>query len=199
MQSLPFPSISMDGIQLPNNVDLVSTTTVLPIPYPFASSQKELRKLGNISGMHFHAPQVFMPEYGVFAVTCREFKWEGRQRSVIHFWLGQAVDGNLVIGQAHFYEHTDVIRQIAVGASGTYVLILVHKGDYRGEEGYLGEGDGYLGLLHFSAAPVPHTTFRKLDSRDLPLLSCDQIVLDDSLGLVLVVDSAGKVTTISYV
>jgi hypothetical protein len=93
-----------------------------------------------------------------------------------------------------------VIRQIAVGASGTYVLILVHKGEaYRGEEGYLGEGDGYLGLLHFSAAPVPHTTFRKLDSRDLPLLSCDQIVLDDSLGLVLVVDSAGKVTAISYV
>jgi hypothetical protein len=57
----------------------------------------------------------------------------------------------------------------------------------------------YLGLLHFSATPEPHTTFRKLDIGNVSLASCSQMALDDSLGLVFVVDGAGVVTIVSYV
>jgi hypothetical protein len=76
-------------------------------------------------------------------------------------------------------------------ASGTYVLILV-----RQEEPYL---EPYLGLVHFSPAPVPHTTFRKLDVGDVMISSCREMALDESLGLVVVTDRDGRVTTISYV
>lgn len=57
--------------------------------------------------------------------------------------------------------------------------------------------EAYLGLLHFSAATVPHTSFRKLDLGNVSLSSCDYITFDDSLGLVFV-GYAGVVKVISY-
>jgi hypothetical protein len=56
-----------------------------------------------------------------------------------------------------------------------------------------------LGLVHFIPLPVPHTTFRKLDTGDVKLSSCRQIGLDDSLGLIAIMDEERQVTTISYV
>ncbi|KAJ7922505.1 hypothetical protein B0H13DRAFT_1865685 [Mycena leptocephala] len=142
-----------------------SNITTLNIPYSFASSQRELRSvLGYISRMNSHIPHLFVPNYGICAVTCRSFTWEDIEITAIHFWPGSIVDGSLAFGQGCFYEHRDPINQIAVGASGTYVLLLVL------------EGDGYLGLLHFIATPFPHTTFRKLDIGDLSAWSSPRII-----------------------
>lgn len=151
--------------------------------------------------MYFSAPCLFAPDYGVFAVTCRTLKWEGTRRSVVHFWPGRSsADQSLDVGQAYFYEHSDIIHQIAVGVSGTYALILVLKADYRDDETYLGEGDGYVGLLHFSPTPTPHISFRRLDTGGK--LICDQMLLDESLGLVVFAYSTGRetqeVTALSY-
>ncbi|KAJ7820285.1 hypothetical protein B0H13DRAFT_1921357 [Mycena leptocephala] len=145
---------------------------------------------------------MFAPHYGVFAVTWRELlckDWE-RRSFMIHFWPGDVDNGNLNIGPGSFYEHPDRIYQMAVGASGAYALILVHEGDsYPGEEGYYSEDDeDYLGLLHFKATSTPHITFRKLEVPDVSLRSCEHIALDDSLGLVLVLDKAGRMTAISH-
>jgi hypothetical protein len=144
-------------------------------------------------------PHLPTPDYGVFATTCREFKWKGRQTSVVHFWPADVADGHLDVGQACFYQHADVIRKIAVGASSTYMLILIYRGGAYTEDegGYV--GDGYLGLLHFSSTPTPHVTFRKLDIGKLSPTLAYKIALDDSLGLVLVRDDSGRVTAFSYV
>ncbi|KAJ6557709.1 hypothetical protein B0H19DRAFT_1234797 [Mycena capillaripes] len=174
---------------------LSSTTTQLSIPYSFGSSQREL--VGKIRSMSLGHAHVFPPDYGVFAVTLRAFVWQGRHRSVIHFWPGHTGNGQLDVGRAHFYEHTNRIRRIAVGISGTYVLILVYRGQ-NDEEKYLGKGDGYLGLVHFTPGPVPHTRFRKLDIGDVSPLYINEMALDESLGLVLFVDDLGKLTAISY-
>jgi hypothetical protein len=57
-----------------------------------------------------------------------------------------------------------------------------------------------LGLVHCdaTATPVPQATFRMLDMGDATLRSCVQLVLDDALGLVLLVDRVGEVTILSY-
>jgi hypothetical protein len=90
---------------------------------------------------------------------------------------------------------------MAVGASGAYALLLIHEGDaYPGDEDYdLEDGEDYLGLLHFTATSTPHITFRRLDVPDVALRSCEHIAFDDSLGLALVLDKSGRMTTISYV
>jgi hypothetical protein len=139
---------------------------------------------------------MFSPDYGVFAATFRGYELASRETGVVHFWPGRVVQGKIDIGQGHYYEHTDVIHAAAVGASGRYMLIL-HRGKYRPEApGY--EGEGHIGLLHFTPTPTPRTTFRKLDIGYLSPAPCKFIAFDDSLGLVLVVDFAGKVTVISY-
>ncbi|KAF7335381.1 hypothetical protein MVEN_02190600 [Mycena venus] len=173
----------------PENLPLTSTLVELPLLYPFASSQRELYE--TVDAMSFGPTRMLPPDYGIFASTCRTFQWEGRQTSVVHFWPGRPAPGGIEIGQGHFYEHTDPIHATAVGASGRYTLIL-HRGRYH-------PGDNsYEGLLHFTPTPTPRTTFRKLDIGDLSPASCERIAFDDSLGLVLVVDLAGKVTVISY-
>jgi hypothetical protein len=140
---------------------------------------------------------VFAPHYGIFAVTSQVGKIRrpdsDAKFSLIHFWPGHADpdSDNIEFGPCCFYEHPDRISNVAVGASGTHVLFLV-----RQEELYL---EPYLGLVHFSPLPVPHTTFRKLDAGDVTLSSCREIILDDSLGLVAIMDDEGQVTTISYV
>jgi hypothetical protein len=134
-------------------------------------------------------PQVFVPDYGIFAVTSRSFTLEAAHRTFIHFWTGHAIHGDLELSQGCVYEHPQSIVRMAVGASGTYVLLLI--GSWRRGES--------LGLVHFEATPVPHTTFRKLDVGDAPLHSCVQIALDDALGLVLLVGPEGETTLLSYV
>ncbi|KAJ7790198.1 hypothetical protein B0H14DRAFT_3891321 [Mycena olivaceomarginata] len=134
-------------------------------------------------------PQVFASDYGIFAVTSRSFTLEAAHRTFIHFWTGHAIHGDLELSQGCVYEHPQSIVRMAVGASGTYVLLLIGS---RNQE-------KSLGLVHFEATPVPHTTFRKLDAGDAPLHSCVQIALDDALGLVLLVGREGETTVLSYV
>ncbi|KAJ6521239.1 hypothetical protein B0H19DRAFT_1086485 [Mycena capillaripes] len=86
----------------------------------------------------------------------------------------------------------------AVGASGQYMLLLVHEGN-NGLEGTSLNQYGYLALLHFNSTPAPHFTFRKLDVGAVTLSFCYRIALDDSLGLVLVVDMMGTGTIYSFV
>jgi hypothetical protein len=133
---------------------------------------------------------VFAPHYGIFAITL--LLGDTKPHS-IHFWPGHADpdSDNIVFGSSCFYQHPDRISRVAVGASGTHVLFLV-----RQEEPYL---EPYLGLVHFVPLPVPHTIFHKLDTGDVKLSSCIEIGLDDSLGLVAIMDKEGQVTTISYV
>jgi hypothetical protein len=145
--------------------------------------------VGRIDG-----PGVFAPHYGIFTVTSLAGTVRGTEPvNLVHFWPGHA-DCNsdtIEFGPACAYRHPDHISNTAVGVSGTYVLLLV-----RQEEPYL---EPYLGLVHFSPAPTPHTTFRKLDVADVKISSCQEMALDESLGLVIVIDGDGRVTTISYV
>ncbi|KAJ7887694.1 hypothetical protein B0H13DRAFT_1888738 [Mycena leptocephala] len=158
--------------------------TTLTIPYPIGSSPRELRARHGTTGFGgtLYVLRVFVPHYGIFAVTGRSFTF-GQSPTpamyLIHFWPGRVVHGNIEFGQVHLYEHVHHIHQMVVSASGTYVLLLAT------------DVERYLGLVHFSAAPEPHTTFRKLDIGNVFLESCTQIALDDSLGLVFVVDGAG--------
>ncbi|KAJ7816399.1 hypothetical protein B0H13DRAFT_2380422 [Mycena leptocephala] len=187
IQAIPLPSASDHH---PTGSDTRQTT--LTIPYPIGSSPPELRARHGTTGFGGtpYAPRVFVPHYGIFAVTGGSFTF-GQSPTpamhLIHFWPGRIAHGNIEFGQVHLYEHVHHIHQMVVGASGTYVLLLAT------------EVERYLGLVHFSAAPEPHTTFRKLDIGNVFLESCTQIALDDSLGLVFVVDGAGVVTVISYV
>jgi hypothetical protein len=141
---------------------------------------------------------VFTPHYGSFAVTSQVGKIRRPDSdteldiNLIHFWPGHADpdSDNIEFGPSCFHQHLDRISNLAVGASGTYVLLV------RQEKPYL---EPYLGLVHFSPLPVPHTTFRKLDTGDVTLSYCREILLDDSLGVVAIMDNEGQVTTISYV
>ncbi|KAJ7820281.1 hypothetical protein B0H13DRAFT_2130484 [Mycena leptocephala] len=129
-----------------------------------------------LRNMAIYPPLIFAPDYGVFAVTYRDFEWEGRGCFMVHFWPRHADDeGNIDIGQGVFYEHKDRILQMAVGQ---YL---------PRNNGFLETGEPYLGLLHFRATPAPHTTFRRLDIGNL------------SLRLVLVLNQSGTITAISYV
>jgi hypothetical protein len=140
---------------------------------------------------------LFAPHYGIFAVTSQVAKIRrpdsDTKISLIHFWPGHAVpdSDNIEFGPGCFYQHPDHISHVAVGDSGTHVLFLVKQ-----EKPYL---KPYLGLVHFIPLPVPHTIFRKLDTGDVTLSYCREIILDDSLGLVAIMDDEGQVTTISYV
>ncbi|KAJ7045188.1 hypothetical protein C8F04DRAFT_1067998 [Mycena alexandri] len=177
------------------NIDATPNTIVIPTRYSFASNQKQLRRISiGVMTMTSHVPRVCPPRYGVFAVTCRSLQWDGSPVSVVHFWQGETAERGTVLntGEAYYYEQRDHIRLWAVGHSGTYVLLLVDGVSSN-------ERDGYLGLLHFSSTPNPHTTFRKLDIRDaFALASVSQIALDDSLGTVFLVDKEGSMTIISY-
>ncbi|KAJ7820278.1 hypothetical protein B0H13DRAFT_2130475 [Mycena leptocephala] len=153
--------------------------TQLSIPYPF--SRREILSLGSHLSTTYHTPHVFTLHYGIFAVTWREIHWTNHKSFIIHFWPGHTNDdGNLIIGPGAFYEHPNRICQMAVGL-------------------HLEDGEDYLGLLHFTATSTPHIMFRRLDVPDVALRACEHIAFDDSLGLVLVLDKFGRMTTISYV
>ncbi|KAJ7822759.1 hypothetical protein B0H13DRAFT_1919981 [Mycena leptocephala] len=147
IQMIPLPSASDHH---PTGSDARPTT--LTIPLPIGSSPRELRTRHGTTGFGgtLYVPRVFVPHYGIFAVTGRSFTF-GQSLTptmhLIHFWPGRAVHGNIEFGQVHLYEHVHHIHQMVVGASGTYVLLLAT------------DVERYLGLVHFSAAPEPHTTF----------------------------------------
>jgi hypothetical protein len=203
VRSLTFPSAStsaFDDPSTPENAHQSPDVTQLSIPYPF--SRREILSLGSHLSTTYHTPHVFTLHYGIFAVTWREIHWTNHKSFIIHFWPGHTNDDdNLIIGPGAFYEHPNRICQMAMGASGAYALLLIHEGDaYPGDEDYdLEDGEDYLGLLHFTATSTPHITFRRLDVQDVALRSCEHIAFDDSLGLVLVLDKSGRMTTISYV
>ncbi|KAJ7924003.1 hypothetical protein B0H13DRAFT_2654939 [Mycena leptocephala] len=189
VQNFPFPPLSASGIHR-------ITSDVPPGPSTISLGQSnapeihgpEYTFVGRVDG-----PRVFAPQYGIFAVTSFAGTLGGTELvNLVHFWPGHAdCDSETIeFGPHCVYQHPDRISNTAVGASGAYVLILV-----RQEEPYL---EPYLGLVHFSPAPVPHTIFRKLDVGDVTISSCQEMALDESLGLVIVVDGDGRVTTISY-
>ncbi|KAJ7123609.1 hypothetical protein C8R44DRAFT_735247 [Mycena epipterygia] len=188
VQSVPLPPTS----RFPATTQLEPTgtdITVLDVPSSIAPSQRELRALAETGGsLLLGMAHLMAPNYGIFAVTFRRFLWEERYFSVVHFWPVHIAGDQLHFAPACFYEHPDPITRITVGTSGTYVVLMVDMGRVV-----------YLGLLHFSATPIPHTTFRKLDIGHFPLGVKTRIALDDALGLVLVTDESGGMTAISYV
>ncbi|KAJ7289812.1 hypothetical protein C8J57DRAFT_1278466 [Mycena rebaudengoi] len=87
LQRISFlPASSSNHDVSPEDTSHPLPTISLLITYPFAPSQSELCRLGRIRHMYFSAPCLFAPDYGVFAVTCRTLKWEGRRRSVVHYF-----------------------------------------------------------------------------------------------------------------
>ncbi|KAJ7726124.1 hypothetical protein B0H16DRAFT_1780754 [Mycena metata] len=166
------------------------TTTVIPTRYSFASNQREI---DNMIGSH--EAHVCPPRYGVFAVTRRSFEWEGSPISVIHFWQGGMAEGDTALspGNSYYHEQRDHIKLWAVGHSGTYVLLLVDAASSN-------DGAAYLGLVHFSSTPTPHTTFRKLDIGDAVtrLGSVSRMALDDALGTIFLLDEEGNMSVISF-
>ncbi|KAJ7802931.1 hypothetical protein B0H13DRAFT_2297139 [Mycena leptocephala] len=194
VRSLPFPLLSASDTQrIPSDHPGTNTTQ---LSAPNAPGVRAF--VPGFSGIK-HPPRVFTPHYGIFAVTSLAGAIRradsDTKLNLIHFWPGHADrdSDNIEFGPGCFYQHPDHISDVAVGASGTHVLLLVKQ---QPEEPYL---EPYLGLVHFIPLPVPHTTFRKLDTGDVKLSSCRQIGLDDSLGLIAIMDEERQVTTISYV
>ncbi|KAJ6451304.1 hypothetical protein C8R45DRAFT_946310 [Mycena sanguinolenta] len=163
------------------------------VTYPFHPNQKELLETANMLSRSVRTHAV-PPEYGIYGVTCTDL---GAQiLSVIHFWPAHrsSEHGMLEIGPGCVYGHPHRILQTVVGQTGRYVLIRALPPEENPSE--------YLGLLHFcrtSSQDSPTITFRKLDIGKTSLDSCCDIALDDSLGLVLVLDDDGRMRAISYV
>jgi len=182
VQIVPLPG--PDSHRAPIAASPAPSPTALTIQYP-----------GKWSSTTTRSPHVFAPHYGIFAITSRSFTIgqgdEARHLTHIHFRPARASTihgGDLEFGPDCVYEHRHPISHMAVGASGTYVLVLSQP---KHEE-------RYLGLVRFTATPLPRTMFRKLDVGDLSLSSVRRIALDDALGLVLAVDDEGAVAAISY-
>ncbi|KAF7349452.1 hypothetical protein MSAN_01735200 [Mycena sanguinolenta] len=134
-------------------------------------------------------PYVFAPQYGIFAVICRSFSSvQDEELAFIHFRPARMVHGELEFSQSCVYRHGEAISDVAVGVSGTYVLLRINPAN----------ATPYLGLVHFNATPVPHTTFRRLEVEDTLVFSCVQIAFDEQQGLVLLVDNVGEMTVLSY-
>ncbi|KAJ7843949.1 hypothetical protein B0H13DRAFT_2412134 [Mycena leptocephala] len=191
VQSLPFPLLSASNIPRilsdhpgPNTTTLGGSNVLEVLAYPQGF-------------IKIPTPRLFTPHYGIFAVASLvatiSRAGSDSKLNLIHFWPGHADrdSDNIEFGPSCCCQHPDRILNLAAGASGTYVLFLARR-----EKPYL---EPYLGLVHFSPLPVPHTTFRKLDTGDVTLSSSREIFLDDSLGLVAILDDEGQVTTISYV
>ncbi|KAJ7723788.1 hypothetical protein B0H16DRAFT_1597936 [Mycena metata] len=170
-------------------------TLTLPVSYPLTDERFE-----NVRYILCHPTEIQVPDYGIFAVTSTVFEWEEQSRSaLVYFWPGDIVGRNLHVDPACFFHDTGgMIASTAVGHSGTYVLTLVHEGGIF--DGNSQDASRYLGLVHFSSTPTPHTTFRKLDIGDASRLhSISRMALDESIGLVLLLDNIGTLTAISYV
>ncbi|KAJ6585749.1 hypothetical protein B0H19DRAFT_427066 [Mycena capillaripes] len=165
--------------------------TLLNIPYSNGSNPMEVRAHRHSFNGAIH---VLSPHFGIFAVTIGKFAINTNPRThiaLVHFWAGRTICGILDFGEGCFYQPSHPIYSLAVGASGTNI-VLCGKDTETDED--------WVGLLHFNATPTPHTTFRRLDLGDLALSDgIAQIVLDDSLGLVFVVNNVGQVSVLSYV
>ncbi|KAJ7023588.1 hypothetical protein C8F04DRAFT_1193341 [Mycena alexandri] len=170
-------------------------TTVIPNRYSVASFKRRMHHMP--SSLSSQEPYACLPRYGVFAVTRRLFQWKSSPIFVIHFWQGEIASSErgafLKPGEPYHYEQRDNIRLWAVGVSGTYVLLLVAATSSS-------DGGEYLGLLHFTMSPTPHTTFRKLDIGDAAtrLESVSRMALDDALGTISLLDAEGWYTLSQY-
>ncbi|KAJ7883588.1 hypothetical protein B0H13DRAFT_2538098 [Mycena leptocephala] len=206
MPSYKLSQISLVGAEPSVSSSPASNIPRIPSDHPgpnttqlSASNAPEVRAFVPDFSGKIHPPRVFTPHYGIFAVTSLAGTIRRADSDIklnlIHFWPGHADrdSDNIEFRPGCFYQHPDHISDVTVGASGTHVLLLVKQ---QPEEPYL---EPYLGLVHFIPLPVPHTTFRKLDTGDVKLSSCKQIGLDDSLGLIAIMDEERQVTTISYV
>ncbi|KAJ7160394.1 hypothetical protein C8R46DRAFT_1354083 [Mycena filopes] len=156
------------------------------------------------------------PLYGVFAVTHKSFY---HRKNLLHFWPLRAptphvLPDPLAFDAGYAYDHQQPFVKVAVGRSGTYVVVLVqvvgewdepdfsaamareHQRDGTNDVGEPYEGR--LDLLHFSATPVPQVTCRRLDTGDVNPWGSHHLALDESLGLVFLVGNEREVTVISY-
>ncbi|KAF8189559.1 hypothetical protein K438DRAFT_1936035, partial [Mycena galopus ATCC 62051] len=191
-----FETVKAGSLSLGQNIYLLGKKfcgAVQVIPHPAYKRQCtpiDSSRISNANAMPYRSderPRLFTPHYGIFAVTWRYFT-SARSDSWIHFRPAHVIDGHLEFDQEYVYDHPHPISRITTGVSGTYVLLQARP---TGEE-------SYLGLVHFCATPIPHTSFRKLDIDQALVSSCAEFALDDALGLVLLMDAERKVTVLSY-
>ncbi|KAJ7160395.1 hypothetical protein C8R46DRAFT_1354084 [Mycena filopes] len=201
--------VAIRRLPLPSNPNGMATpakphTTILPVTHTFGAKRVLHRTIA--------ASVATPPSYGVFAVTHKGFD---HHKNLLHFWplcatAPHVPAASLAFGAGYPYEHPQHFVQAAVGRSGTYVVVLVQVANERDSPGGISwrhrrdgidnvgaRWEGRLDLLHFSATPVPQVTCRRLDTGDLNPWGT-HITLDESLGLVSLVGSEGKVTVISY-
>ncbi|KAF7288889.1 F-box domain-containing protein [Mycena indigotica] len=135
------------------------------------------------------------PCYGVFSITCLTYE-DHLTRSCVLFWpsdIGE--DARLVLGRhaPKCFQHVSKVRQCAVGSSGRYALLL----GYGDVDGDTTEATDYLALLHLPP-DAESFEFRRLDVGDIMLGSVVLAALDDTLGLVVLLDHKGMLMAISY-
>ncbi|KAJ7657244.1 hypothetical protein DFH06DRAFT_459542 [Mycena polygramma] len=190
IRTVPLPTTSeRSTLASDGATSFVNTSTTVTVPYPSGFSSAELQA-GGYPLTTVHGEHLFAPHFGIAAVTSTKFiiREKGIRADFIHFWTGHITSsGTIEFGQCFLYQHPDPIYQIAVGTSGTYVLVLVEQ------------NPSYFGLVHFSATPTPHTSFRKLDIGDFSVSTCARIALDESMGLVITVDDDGTWTIFSCI
>ncbi|KAJ7160392.1 hypothetical protein C8R46DRAFT_1194733 [Mycena filopes] len=161
--------------------------TPLLMPHPFSAA---LPQVPHATFKVFVTP----PSHGVFAVTHKLFSRTG----FLHFWPATTAPANanaLAFGDGYYYEHPQRFVRPGIGRSGTYVVVLVQDEDDRDAAG---NSWGRLDLLHFSATPVPHVACRRLDTGHVNPWGSQFVILEESLGLVLLVDQGRKVRVLSY-
>ncbi|KAJ7069446.1 hypothetical protein C8F01DRAFT_1112770 [Mycena amicta] len=175
-------------------------SVILPVRYPFASSEQEARQSGTLSSMSLSIPMLFAAEYNIFAVTWRGFKWDTVQTSFVHFWpaFKSDDDGGLAFQPSICFSHPGTGQQLAAGVSGRYVLLLGPKQMANGRVGFK-----KLGLLHLDPSGNPifrelHLTGEAAECLLVERAPCYDLAFDDTLGLAMVVDRTGILTVVSY-
>ncbi|CAK5266793.1 unnamed protein product [Mycena citricolor] len=179
------------------------------IPYPFAPSQSALYATGELRNTTWFAFQAFVPTHGVFAVSDRAFQVSGRnedgsQTHFLHIWVTrpdpspQSAEPFALDPAVYWYEHPDPVLNVAVGQSGTYVLLLCVPADLDVAAARHPEAHSYAGICRFDCAKRVWT-FEKLNLGRWRLKNYVSIVLDDALGLIFAVDKFGWMDVIQYV
>ncbi|KAJ7069438.1 hypothetical protein C8F01DRAFT_1112734 [Mycena amicta] len=190
--------LDVDAEQHPRPED---NSVILPVQYSFAANEQEAHQSGNLSSMSLSITMLFAPEYNIFAVTWRGFKWDTVQPSFMHFWpaFQSGDDGELAFQLPICFSHPGTVQQLAAGVSGRYVLLLL--GSKQNDNGRMGTKN--LGLLYLDPSGNPifrelHLTGEAAECLERERAPFYDLAFDDTLGLVMVVDRTGLLTVVSY-
>ncbi|KAF7298716.1 F-box domain-containing protein [Mycena indigotica] len=162
---------------------------------------------------------VVRPDYNILSVSCRAYRVRGTRDtySFTHFWpMPPALSGG---GCAQTTDHGDSgagpLRSICfsheskplthfTGVSGRYVVQQVHHPDDRGPE-WDSINPYHLALVFLDPNGQPNYRKLPLEGEAARCLQPDRCifadwgrVLDETLGLVVLLDRAGTLTVISY-